>query len=187
MHLFMQSTLREIEELGVDGTIGSWLQSTLSKRHTLSTPLVGRDLLRRSKTLGPSSLLGLSSKPRTPGSSCGERRKRVSSESLSTGSPLAPAGGQHAADAITAATTGGPESGQQAGGDQRSGDAVHRGQPRRFRDGEADGTADGTAEKGVEGLGRKHMHSPAAATMALVHGALDTWSNDCICLEARLG
>ena len=24
-----------------------------------------------------------------------------------------------------------------------------------------------------------------AATMALVHGALDTWSNDCICLEAQ--
>ena len=58
-----------------------------------------------------------------------------------------------------------------------------------------------TAEKGVEGvlgrsphersvvdgLGRKHMHSPAAATMALVQSALDTWSNDCICLEARLG
>ena len=192
-----QSTLREIEELGVDDTIGSWLQSTLSKRHTLSTPLVGRDLLRRSKTLGPSSLLGLSSKPKTPGSSCGERRKRVSSESLSTGSPLAPAGGQHAAAAIAAATTGGPESGQQGGGDQISGDAVHRGQPRRCRDGEAEGTA----EKGVEGvlgrsphersvvdgLGRKHMHSPAAATMALVQSALDTWSNDCICLEARLG
>jgi hypothetical protein len=77
---------------------------------------------------------------------------------------------------------------------------VHRGQPlRRSRDGSAE--AAGTAEEGVEGgvdpspyecsmdegLGRKHMcmHRPAAATMALVHGALDTWSNDCIGLEAQ--
>lgn len=80
---------------------------------------------------------------------------------------------------------------------------MHRGQPlRRSRDGSAE--AAGTAEEGVEGveggvapspyecsmdegLGRKHMcmHRPAAATMALVHGALDTWSNDCIGLEAQ--
>lgn len=156
-----------------------------------------RDLLRRSKTLEPSSLLGLSSKPKTPGSSCGERCKRVSSESLATSSPFAPADGQHTAAAIIAATTGGPESGQQGGGDQRNGDAVHRGQPRRSRDGEAEGTAEKGVERVLErrphersvfdGLGQKQMHSPAAATMALVHSALDTWSNDCICLEARVG
>ena len=157
---------------------------------------MGRDPLRRSKSRV--GLPNLSTKPKSPGSPRGERRKRVSSESLSTGSPLVPAGGQHAAATAAAtadATAGYPGSGQQLEVDERGSDAARRGQPRRVRD----GTAEGTAEEGVEGvldpspyehstvegLGKKLMYNPTAATMALVHGALDTWSNDCICIEAQ--
>jgi len=148
---------REIEELGVDDTIGSWLQSTLSKGHALSSHLAGRDSLRKSMSrLGSMSLspnsgrLSSGSKPKSPP---GQRRKRVASESLSTGSSLVPAGGQH--DVATAAALAGcPESGQQPELDENTWCPYE--------------------PSAVE-----------AATMALVHGALDTWSNDCICLEAQ--
>ena len=102
-------------------------------------------------SLSPNSgRLSSGSKPKSPP---GQRRKRVASESLSTGSSLVPAGGQH--DAATAAALAGcPESGQQPELDENTWCPYE--------------------PSAVE-----------AATMALVHGALDTWSNDCICLEAQ--